>query len=220
MHWKVSGKSGLNSCNMKKEVNIETWNRKDHYHFYSAFDEPFFGVNVRVDVTRIVTNEESIFLQYVHAAAKAVNAVENFRLRIQEEKVMLYDAINVSVTIAREDKTFDFSYIKYHEDYAVFRASAQKEMERIKASTGLNPNVAEDDVVHYSTLPWLDFTSMSHARSFSFPDSCPKISFGKISEKNGRYSMPVSIHVHHGLVDGYHVGKFVEVLQGILEGEE
>ena len=146
---------------MKREINIETWNRKDHYRFYSAFDEPFFGVNVRIDVTEIVKNDESIFLQYVHAAASAVNATENFRLRIQGEKVVLYDVINVSVTIARADKTFDFSYIKYEEDYEFFRAFAQKEMDRIKASSGLNPHVAGDDVVHYSTLPCLLYTSPS-----------------------------------------------------------
>ncbi len=201
---------------MIREIDIETWNRRDHYRFYSAFEEPFFGVCVDVDVTRIVENDESVFMQYLHCAAQAVNSVENFRLRIQGEKVMLYDKINVSVTIAREDHTFDFSYIKYDDSYDVFRAFAQKEVKRIKGSFGLNPNVAGDDVVHYSTLPWLDFTSMSHARWFSFPDSCPKISFGKISEKEGRYSMPVSIHVHHGLVDGYHVGKFVEEFQRLL----
>ncbi len=201
-----------------REIDIETWNRRDHYRFYSAFEESFFGVNVRVDVTRIMKNEHSTFLQYLHYAAQAVNKVENFRLRIQGEKVVLFDEINVSCTIKREDHTFDFSYIKYSEDFDDFRASAQKEIDRIRGSEGLDPGVAGADVVHYSILPWLDFSSMSHARSYSFQDSCPKISFGKISEEDGRFSMPVSIHVHHGLVDGYHVGKFVEVFQGLLNG--
>jgi chloramphenicol O-acetyltransferase type A len=30
-------------------------------------------------------------------------------------------------------------------------------------------------VIHFSAIPWLDFTSLSHARSYTFPDSCPKI---------------------------------------------
>ncbi|RYG03106.1 MAG: hypothetical protein EOO02_09150 [Chitinophagaceae bacterium] len=63
---------------------------------------------------------------------------------------------------------------------------------------------------HLSALPWLNFTSISHARAFSFPDSCPKISFGKLSEVEGKSLMPVSIHVHHGLMDGFHVAQFVE----------
>jgi chloramphenicol O-acetyltransferase type A len=72
-------------------------------------------------------------------------------------------------------------------------------------------------VIHFSSLPWIKFTSISHARSFSFPDSCPKISFGKISEVNGVKVMPVSIHVHHALMDGIHVGQFIEGFQKQLD---
>ena len=37
-----------------------------------------------------------------------------------------------------------------------------------------------------------------------------------VSKKENR-KMSVSIHVHHGLVDGYHVGKFVELLQKFMD---
>ncbi|MGB5393781.1 MAG: CatA-like O-acetyltransferase, partial [Lutimonas sp.] len=69
-----------------------------------------------------------------------------------------------------------------------------------------------------SSLPWLNFSSFSHARSYSFPDSCPKISFGQMYEKNGEKFMPVSIHVHHALMDGYEVGIFVDKFQNLMNG--
>jgi chloramphenicol O-acetyltransferase type A len=65
-------------------------------------------------------------------------------------------------------------------------------------------------------LPWLNFTSLSHARAFSFKDCIPKISFGKMTEQNGVKTMPVSIHVHHAIADGSDVGLFVEKFQEIL----
>ena len=37
---------------MRTELNIDNWNRKNHYHFFSQFDEPFFGVTVNVDCTK------------------------------------------------------------------------------------------------------------------------------------------------------------------------
>ena len=83
-------------------------------------------------------------------------------------------------------------------------------------STGLVPAISGENVIHFSAIPWVDFTSLSHARSFSFRDSMPKISFGKVTEKEGVKSMPVSIHVHHGLMDGYHVGQFVDKFQELL----
>jgi len=58
---------------------------------------------------------------------------------------------------------------------------------------------------------------LSHARSFSFPDSIPKISFGKMTELDGVKTMPVSVHVHHGLMDGFHVGQFVDKFQQLMD---
>lgn len=65
-------------------------------------------------------------------------------------------------------------------------------------------------------MPWLDFTSVSHARHFKFEDSCPKISFGKMTGEGEDRIMPVSIHVHHALMDGYEVGLFVEEFQQLM----
>lgn len=37
-----------------------------------------------------------------------------------------------------------------------------------------------------------------------------------MSEESERRMMPVSIHVHHALLDGYHVGLFAEQFQQLL----
>lgn len=87
-------------------------------------------------------------------------------------------------------------------------AEALKEIDRVRKSTDLIPAISGENVIHFSAIPWIDFTSLSHARSFSFADSSPKVSFGKMTEHDGVKTMPVSIHVHHGLVNGYHVGLF------------
>ncbi len=36
-------------------------------------------------------------------------------------------------------------------------------------------------------------------------------------DDSGIRSMPVSVHVHHGLMDGYHVGLFYEALQTAMD---
>ena len=81
---------------------------------------------------------------------------------------------------------------------------------------GLIPSAQGGSEIHFSAIPWVDFTSLSHARSFTFPDSAPKISFGKVTEKDGIKTMAVAIHIHHGLADGYHVGQFVEEFQKLM----
>lgn len=161
---------------MKQKLDLTTWNRKEHFLFFKQMDEPFYGITTTIDCTKAYTKAKAIgvsfFSYYLHKTLSAVNAVENFRYRIIEDEVYVFDVIDASATVMREDKTFGFSY--------------------------------------------MPFTSLSNARSFTWPDSCPKISIGKLMDENGKKSMPISVHVHHGLADGYHVGLFLEKLQQLM----
>ena len=158
-------------------------------------------------------------MYYLYRALKAANQVENFRYRIIENQPYDFDFVHASPTINRPDGTFGFAYMDYFENENEFYENALQEIEQVQNSTNLLPAVSGENVIHFSAIPWLDFTSISHARSFSHPDSCPKISFGKMTENNDKKEMPVSIHSHHALMDGYHVGWFVDKFQDLLNGK-
>lgn len=199
---------------MKKELDITTWNRATHFEFFCKFEEPFFGTTIRIDCTNAYNKSKelgvSFFVYYLHKTLVASNNTENFRYRIEDGKVFIYDTVNVSSTILRDDKTFGFSEIEYSENIHTFYQNYKTEETRIKNTTGLFTREHNENIIHFSALPWIDFTAVSHSRSFTFPDSCPKFSFGKMTEENGRKYMSMSVHVHHGLVDGYHLGQFFE----------
>lgn len=209
---------------MKQKIDINTWIRKDHFKFFSAFEEPFFGVTVDVDCTATYQeakeNNVSFFLLYLHKSLAAANQIEPFSYRIIDGEVWKYNVVHAAATINRPNGTFGFGYMDYHEDFEEFKNEANKEIEKVQATTGLIPSASGENVIHYSALPWLNFTSMSHARKFSFADSCPKISFGKVRDENGKKIMPVSIHVNHALMDGYHVAQFVDAYQDLLNKKE
>ncbi|MDQ7948676.1 MAG: chloramphenicol acetyltransferase [Pedobacter sp.] len=202
---------------MKQRFDLENWSRKDHFNFFNRFEEPFFGVCVHIDCSiayqRCKTQGYGFFLYYLHQCLAAANAIEAFRLRIADGEVFVYDEVHASAVINRDDHTFGFSYIDFHEAFEVFQAGAKQEIDRVKNSKGLVPAGSGDHVLHISAMPWLNFTSLSHARSFSFKDSCPKISFGKMTIEGAQKLMPVSIHVNHALMDGYHVSLFVDEFQ-------
>ena len=207
---------------MKTLLDIENWPRKEHFHFFRQFEEPFFGATVEIDCTKAYANAKtlkaSFFSYYLHKTLKAVNTIEPFRYRISDDQIYICDQINASATIGREDGTFGFSLIEYNSNFAVFKGITATEIDRIQTTSGLFTRTFDDDnVIHFSAIPWLDFTSLSHARSYTFPDSCPKISFGKMKiADNGKRSMPMSVHVHHGLMDGFHLGQFVDCFQELM----
>ncbi|MBI1781969.1 MAG: chloramphenicol acetyltransferase [Sphingobacteriales bacterium] len=205
---------------MKKKINVETWNRKSQFYFFKQFEEPFFGVTVNVDCTIAYdiakATNASFFLYYLHKSLAAANQLEPFGYRIDNNEVIVYNKINASPTINRPDGTFGFSYMDYYEDFEVFAAEAQKEIERVQQTTGLVPAGSNENVIHYSSIPWINFTSLSHARQFSRGDSIPKISFGKMMTENDKRTMPLSIHVHHALMDGYDVAKYIDLFQQLM----
>lgn len=206
---------------MKQKLNLETWNRKEHFAFFNQMEEPFFGITATIDCTKAYEKSKQIgvsfFTFYLHKTLVAVNQIESFRYRILENEIYIYDKINASSTVLRDDTTFGFSLMEFDRDIQVFSKNVKIEIERVKNTTGLfTRDFSQDNLIHFSTLPWINFTSFSHARSFTFPDSCPKISFGKLMDDNNKKSMSMSIHVHHGLMDGYHVGQFLELFQSLM----
>jgi chloramphenicol O-acetyltransferase type A len=204
---------------MKHLIDLETWPRREHFAFFSAFEEPFFGLVANVDCTAAQAEAKrlgvSFFLYYLYHAMAAANEIEEFRYRIEDGQVYCYDRIHASATLGRPDHTFAFSFIEQADTLASFIAAAEAEIAAVQASTGLRLSdlTARPDVVHCSALPWVRFTGLTHARSFGHPDSCPKISFGQVFTEGNTLQMPLSVNLHHGLGDGYHVGLFLAAFQ-------
>jgi chloramphenicol O-acetyltransferase type A len=133
--------------------------------------------------------------------------------------VWRYEVVNGGSAVGRPNGTIGFAHYPYREGIAEFVGDASVEVERVRQRDDLE-RPQDANLIRYSTLPWFDFTSISHARDFSREDSAPRITFGKITETAGRCTMPVSIHVHHGLADGSHVAQFVDHFQKFLDAPE
>ena len=106
--------------------------------------------------------------------------------------------------------------MKFHADIEEFNKIAQAEIERIQNTSGLFTREFPENLIHFSAIPWINFTGLTHSRNFTFPDSCPKISFGKLMTENGKKTMAMTVLAHHGLVDGFHMGLFVDALQNLM----
>jgi len=205
-----------------KIIDLNTWKRKEHFELFTQYEEPFFGIVTEVDCTEAFLQakeqKRSFFASYLHKSLLALNEIENFHFRIVDGQVVFFDEIHATQTIAREDGTFAFSFVKYTKDLSLFESLLNEEIKEVHATTGLriNNETARQDVIHYSSIPWVHFTGLTHARNLKIEDSIPKIAFGKVIEKNHRRMMPVSLHAHHALMDGLHAAQFFESFQNKL----
>lgn len=202
-----------------KIIEINNWKRKEHFEFFSKMVNPYFGIIAEVDCTNAYkTSKEkgySFFAYYLFKSMIAANSIEELRLRIVENKVVLFDHINIGTTIAREDGTFGFTYVNYSSDFEKFNAELQIEIESVHNSTGLRlkDDETKKDLIRCSVIPWTSFTGLLHPTNMDRFESVPKIVFGKFSIRDGRKFMPVSIEANHGLLDGYHLGKYFREFQ-------
>lgn len=205
-----------------QKISINTWERKEYYEFFSRFDEPFFGVTTEIEVTKGYKKAKelncSFFIYYLYQSLLAVNEVEELRTRVIDNEVVLFDKVHASSTIGRKDNSFGYSFIEYQNTLAQFIPLALAEINFVNSRSGLNltEQTGRTDVIHYSTIPWIQFTGLSHARNFRYKDSIPKITFGKMHWEGDTLKMPVSFNAHHGLADAFHAGKFFDIFQELM----
>ena len=201
---------------MKRVINLDEWNRKEHFQFFGSMDDPFFGLTTQVDFTEVYreakADRASFFLYSLHKIIKAVNETEDFRLRVEDGQVVCFDVIHAGTTIGREDGTFGFGFFDYYPDREQFVQAAQLVIRRVQAAKGLcrDADAMRQDLIRFSPVPWVAFTEMKHATSFHTGDTATRISTGKLVEADERMMLPVSITAHHGLVDGRHVGLLLD----------
>ena len=200
-------------------LDLERWPRRATFEFFRRYDNPYFNICAPLDAGPLVdfakaTPGTSFFLAYLYLSLKAANEMEPFRYRLSDSRVLVHDRIHAGTTIPLDDDRFDFAYLDYDENFGLFEAAAKEALARARASGGrMEARDDRSDLIHYSTVPWVSFTSIAHARNWGREDSVPKIVFGKVSAQNGKRLMPVSIEVHHALMDGLHVGRYLERLQ-------
>lgn len=201
-----------------KYLDIDNWKRKNQFLFFKDYDNPFYNICTEVDITEChrISNKEnlSFFLTSLYLSVKAANALEEFRSRIRGDKVVVHDIIHPSSTVMNDSGTFNFCNFTYRDNFNDFYLEAQECIRKTLANQGeLEAKPESDDLIHYSVIPWISFNSVSNARRFDKKDSIPKIILGKFFEKGDKLMLPISIEVHHSLVDGFHIARYLELFQ-------
>jgi chloramphenicol O-acetyltransferase type A len=201
-----------------RSLDLDAWPRREHFRFFLEYDQPFFNVCVDVDVSALLRRcrapgGPSFFLASLWLSLRAANEVEEFHYRIRGKEVVVHDVVHGGSTVLRDDGTFCFAYFDFAPDFETFARAAGKVLVSARTEGSLDPRDDRDDLIHYSVIPWISFTSFSHARRRNPDDSTPKIVFGRYRGDSGAERMPVSVEVHHALMDGLHVGRFFERFQ-------
>lgn len=209
---------------MPKHLDLANWARRDLFEFFRSYERPHFNVCTRIDVTPLLKLLRdrpgvSVSLAYIYFALLIANEIEPFRYRLKDGQVMIHEVINGGTTVLLPNESFSYAYFDYQQDFESFFAAASQSIKRVQAEGTLKPTM-RDDLIYFTVLPWVAFTSFAHARTPGRGESVPRIAFGKFTVENERTWLPISVEVHHALMDGLHVGRFLSRLEDALSKPE
>lgn len=204
---------------MKRYIELKNWNRREHFELFASYASPFWGVSANIDCTRLLERSKdekfSFSTGYHYASLQALNRIESFRQRFEHGRIIEYERVHLSSTIGRPDGTFGFNFVRFSEDFEVFKSDWQKETERITGSDVLSCGYENDDVVFYSVLRGVSFTSCYHP--FKSSGSCiPIVTFGETFKEGIRLKIPHALQVHHAFIDGHHAKAYFNLVQEFL----
>ena len=205
-----------------QEFDVENWNRKNQFNFFKDYEDPFFNLTANIDVTNLYqfckTKKLSFSLACIYVAIKSINEIQEFRLRFFNGKVVLFDKVPIGSTVLNEDNTFSFCVFNFKPSIEEFIIEGNEVIENHKKGVKFDPKENEVGIVHCSTLPWVSFTGMKHARKGDEGSKgIPKIVFGKWFEESSSKKIPFSVEVHHALMDGFHTGLLYEKMQNYID---
>ena len=209
-----------------EHIDLENWERKALLQNYFGTDFPYIAMCAEVDVASFYRWTKARGLSFYHslvfAANHTANSIKNFRYRVDGEgKPYLIKANRAIFTHMQKDaELFCLVEVDAAESLAEFCRQAAEKAEAPIESNGWASIRNQADSIIYSAIPWVHFTMVTRTVTKGGYDCAPRITFGKYERQGEKLMMPVAVQVHHGLMDGYHVGLYYQRLQQALDRED
>ncbi|MDO4633193.1 MAG: CatA-like O-acetyltransferase [Eubacteriales bacterium] len=207
-----------------KEINIETWNRRDVYKNFADFTDPFYAITVPVDVTPVKEyskrNQISFYHTMIWAVTKAVNQVPQFNIRIRDGRLYQLDHVDPNFTILKSGaEVFQYMFLPWKENPVEFSSEVFKEMDR-QGDRTFGDFEDTDETVYLTCTPWFDFTALTNPHSSNTDDTIPRIGWGRYYKEGDRLMLHMSIEANHKTIDGYHIGLLKAAIDRVIASME
>jgi chloramphenicol O-acetyltransferase type A len=198
-----------------KKIDIERWDRKEHFMFFRNSDLPFYNTNFNLDITGLkeITKNAGVSFNttLIYITMQAMLKIENFRYRYENGSVLEYDTLVPSFThIKKGESLFRFITVEFSGSLKEFDAAVKQKITDSKNYFDLEELKNGTNFVFLSSLPWIPFTGIDHTMSLNKYDTIPRITWGKYFQNGDRVLLPYNIQVNHLFIDGLHVGMFYE----------
>lgn len=212
--------------NNKRKIQIENWARRQAYETFIRYSVPVFSLSTRLDVTKLYHKckeaNTSFFAEMLYIVSYVLNAIEEFRFRLSDGEVVVYDRVDPSYIVMTDNGAISPCRTEFVANRDAFIAREQRDIAN-KRREGCGTEVFNlpgiNDCFYVSCMPWTDITSVSNPYDYADIDSCsiPRVTWGRYVNENGNMKMTMDIAAHHALLDGEPVCRAFNRMQQILD---
>lgn len=195
---------------------VENYYRQQHFDFFRTYEMPFYTITFNLDTTAVVEFAKehgySVYLTQCYLFARGMSRVEDFRYRVVDDRIALYDHLEIAATLPAPGGAFSFARFDHDPDLGSFLARAEEVSRRAKQTATLEAT-AEGNTILFTAVPGVRFTGFTHATPADRTDGRARVAFGRFFEDDGRLLVPVGLGVNHIFIDGVALGRLVEEAQ-------
>lgn len=201
------------------KINKSDWNRKEYFDHYYSEVPCTYSMTTKLDITAIIKKNYRLYPTMLYYLGTIVNRHPEFRTGFNEDgELGIYSELIPSYTVFHKDtETFSELWTQYSENYEEFYAAYEDDMEKYGKNKGLvgKPNVP-DNIFTVSAVPWTVFDGFNLNLQRGYNYLIPIFTMGRYYHEDGKFLLPLAIQVHHAVCDGFHVARFINELQSLI----
>ena len=198
-------------------IDMASWPRREFYEHFIKEVVCTYSAVVNIDITAL--KGQKLYPAMIWLLTKTVNDMPEFRTVLTSDGPGIYDDMHPMYTVFnKENKNFSGIWSYFSEDYGAFLKNYEADTAQYSQSTRYAPKEGTPpNSFNISMVPWLEFASFNINVYDEGRFLLPIFTMGKFFERDGKRFLPLAIQVHHAVCDGYHLGLFVEKLQGHID---
>ena len=208
-----------------KTIDLNTWDRGALFKFYIDKMRIVMSLTVDIDATPLVRfakkNGFKFYPAMIWAVSKVVNSHDEFKYSWDADgNLIKWDVISPSYAhFHQEDENFTKTVTEFSDDLLEFHDRFLSDREKYKDVRAIAEN-QPPNFFDVTCLPWVRY---KHFDVHVFDEGkflAPVITWGKYEPEHGKLVMPLTMNIHHAVADGFHLSRFFNEVQELINALE
>lgn len=202
-----------------QKIDKESWKRKEYFEHYFSAVPCTYSITVKLDISLIKEKQQKLYPTMLYFLTTVVNRHAEFRMALNEDNELgIYSEMLPCYTVFHKDtETFSNLWTEVAPNLEDFCTLYEDDIAKYGEQHGMigKPNIPPNSFT-VSMIPWTTFEGFNLNLQKGYDYLKPIFTLGRYYQENEKYILPAAIQVHHAVCDGFHVCRFINELQELI----